>query len=235
MFPLTVVVLYEKFEFPSRERVLCGFQTVKFRWWLRSRRNESQFDLITEEDATRMGWRHRVRSNSPIWRVGFSPTHQMGKLDGLIDATRQMGQLDGSVGPTSQMDELDGSVSVFNKTDITSATGFWLTSYWWHWKYNLKLYLVWKYGLNQTMGRSSSIAKHLTRLCSSAHQKVRPNELDCLFGFVIHFSRVFCPGTFVESVSRKLSYKNAIFRHWFRRDRFWPQQLAPQLVRTMSF
>ncbi|KAF3589388.1 hypothetical protein F2Q69_00028802 [Brassica cretica] len=43
---------------------------------------------------------------------------------------------------------------------------------WWHWKANSKLYLVSKDGLNQTMGRSSSIAKHLTCLCRSAPQKI---------------------------------------------------------------
>ncbi|KAF2617665.1 hypothetical protein F2Q68_00039312 [Brassica cretica] len=63
---------------------------------------------------------------------------------------------------------------------------------------NPNFYLVSKYRLNQTMGRSSSIANHLICQCSSAPQKVRTNELDCLFGSVIHFSRVFCSGTFVE-------------------------------------
>ncbi|KAF3494999.1 hypothetical protein DY000_02052928 [Brassica cretica] len=56
----------------------------------------------------------------------------------------------------------------------------------------------WQNRLNQTMGRSSSIANHLICQCSSAPQKVQTNELDCLFGSVIHFSRVFCSGTFVE-------------------------------------
>ena len=37
-------------------------------------------------------------------------------------------------------------------------------------------------------------------------------ELDCSFGYVIHFSRVFCFGTFFESVLKKLSYRSAIFR-----------------------
>ncbi|KAF2532090.1 hypothetical protein F2Q70_00029380 [Brassica cretica] len=37
-------------------------------------------------------------------------------------------------------------------------------------------------------------------------------ELDCSFGFVIRFSRVFCFRTFVESVLKIFSYKNAIFR-----------------------
>ena len=32
------------------------------------------------------------------------------------------------------------------------------------------------------MVRSSSMAKNLTRLCSSAPQKIRTNELDCVFG-----------------------------------------------------
>ena len=72
-------------------------------------------------------------------------------------------------------------LSVFNKMGITSATGCWLTSDRWHWKSSSKLYLVSNDGLNKTMGRSSSIAKHLTRLCSSAPQKVRTNKLDCLF------------------------------------------------------
>ncbi|KAF3607883.1 hypothetical protein DY000_02047845 [Brassica cretica] len=39
-------------------------------------------------------------------------------------------------------------------------------------KANSKIYIVSKDGLNQTMGRSSSIAKHLTCLCSSAPQKI---------------------------------------------------------------
>ncbi|KAF3571021.1 hypothetical protein F2Q69_00058956 [Brassica cretica] len=56
----------------------------------------------------------------------------------------------------------------------------------------------WQNRLNQTMGRSSAIANHLICQCSSAPQKVRTNELDCLFGSAIHFSRVFCSGTFVE-------------------------------------
>ena len=68
----------------------------------------------------------------------------------------------------------------------------------WHLKANSKLYLVLKYVINQTMGRSLSIAKNLTRLCNYAPQKVRTNELDCFFGSVIHFSRVFFSGTFVE-------------------------------------
>ncbi|WZZ78261.1 hypothetical protein YC2023_098833 [Brassica napus] len=66
------------------------------------------------------------------------------------------------------------------------------------------------------MVRSSYIVKHL---CSSLPQKVRMTELDCLFGSVIHFSRVFCSGTFVESVSRKLSYRNTIFERLFRDNR----------------
>ena len=60
---------------------------------------------------------------------------------------------------------------LFRKTGITSDTGCWLTSHRWRWKFNLKLYLVSKYGLNLTVGRSPSIAKHLMRLCSSAPQK----------------------------------------------------------------
>ena len=61
-------------------------------------------------------------------------------------------------------------------------------------------------------------------------QKVRTNGLDCLFGSVIHFSRVFCSGTFVKSVSRKLSYRNTIFGHLFRDKRFWPQQCLLLIV-----
>ena len=34
----------------------------------------------------------------------------------------------------------------------------------------------------------------------------------------------FALRTFVESVSRKLSYRNATFIRWFRENRFWPQQ-----------
>ena len=45
---------------------------------------------------------------------------------------------------------------------------------------------------------------------SSAPQKVRTNELDCLFGSVIHLSRVFCSGTFGESVSRKILYETQL-------------------------
>ena len=60
---------------------------------------------------------------------------------------------------------------LLRKTGITSATGCCLTSNWWHWKANLKIYLVWKYGINLTLGRSQSIARHPTRLCSSAPQK----------------------------------------------------------------
>ncbi|KAF2566987.1 hypothetical protein F2Q68_00025107 [Brassica cretica] len=37
-----------------------------------------------------------------------------------------------------------------------------------------------------------------------APQKVRTNELDCVSGSVIHFSRVFCSGTFVEVWTKPL-------------------------------
>ena len=60
---------------------------------------------------------------------------------------------------------------LFSKTSITFSTGCWLTSNRWHWKSNSNCYLVSKYGLNLTVGRSPAIAKHLTRLCSSAHKK----------------------------------------------------------------
>ena len=112
----------------------------------------------------------------------------------------------------------------FSKTGITSAIWCWLTSNWRNLKANSKLYLVSKYWINQTMGKNSSIAKHLTRLCSSAPQKVRTNELNCVFGSVIHFSWVFCSGSFVESVLKKISYINAIFGRLFRDNRFLPQQ-----------
>ncbi|KAF3564865.1 hypothetical protein DY000_02017071 [Brassica cretica] len=51
----------------------------------------------------------------------------------------------------------------------------------WHWKANSKLYLVSKDELNQTMGRYSSIAKHLMYLCTPAPQKVRMNKLTACF------------------------------------------------------
>ena len=51
-------------------------------------------------------------------------------------------------------------------------------------------------------------------------------ELECLFGSVIHFSRVFCSGTFVESVSRNLSYKNETFGRRFRDNCFRPHHSA---------
>ncbi|KAF3612244.1 hypothetical protein DY000_02048825 [Brassica cretica] len=60
---------------------------------------------------------------------------------------------------------------LLSKTSITSAIGSRLTSNRWHWKSNSKLYLVSKYGLTLTVGRSPSIARHLTHLCSSAPQK----------------------------------------------------------------
>ena len=84
------------------------------------------------------------------------------KLNGVIGPTRQIGELDSVVGPTLPFGELDGAF--FIKTDITSATRCLLTSDQWHWKANSKLYLVSKYGLNQTMGGSSSTTKHLMRL-----------------------------------------------------------------------
>ena len=55
---------------------------------------------------------------------------------------------------------------LFGKTGITAATGCGLTSNRWHWKANSTLYFVSKDGLNLTVGRSPSIARHLTRLCS---------------------------------------------------------------------
>ena len=80
------------------------------------------------------------------------------------------------------------------------------------------------------MWRSSSIAKHRTRMCSSIPQMVRTNELDYLFGSVIHFSREFFSGNFVESVLRRLSYRNTIFGRLFWNDRFWPQQCLLLIV-----
>ena len=62
---------------------------------------------------------------------------------------------------------------LFNKTGITSAIGCWLTLNWWHWKDNEKLYLVSNYGLNLAVVRSPSIARNLTRLCSSTLKKLQ--------------------------------------------------------------
>ena len=93
------------------------------------------------------------------------------KLNGVIGPTRQIGELDSVVGPTLPFGELDGAF--FIKTDITSATRCLLTSDRWHWKTNSTLYLVSKYEPNRTVGRSPSIARHLTRLCSPALKKLQ--------------------------------------------------------------
>ena len=132
----------------------------------------------------------------------FDLARPSAELDWFSSADGRAGRVVNPARPSIELDVV--LCPPFNKTSIMYATWCWLTSYWWHWKANLKMYLVSKYELNQTTGRSSSIAKHLTRLCSYSPQKVRPNELDCVFGSVIHFSQVFCSGTFVESVSRKL-------------------------------
>ena len=60
---------------------------------------------------------------------------------------------------------------LLSKTCITSDLTVGLTSNWWHWKANSKLYLVSNDELNRTKKRSPSISKHLTFLCSSAPQK----------------------------------------------------------------
>ncbi|KAF3510681.1 hypothetical protein F2Q69_00005943 [Brassica cretica] len=56
------------------------------------------------------------------------------------------------------------------------------------------------------------------RVACSVPQKVRMNELDCVFGSVIHFSRGSCSGAFVESVLRKRSYRNRVSVFVDRRD-----------------
>ncbi|KAF3550906.1 hypothetical protein DY000_02007490 [Brassica cretica] len=64
-----------------------------------------------------------------------------------------------------------------------------------HWKANSKLYLVSKEGLNLTVGRSPSIAKHLTRLCSYAHRKAPESP---------YFSRTW---------NRRFSFRNSAGKH----------------------
>ena len=66
---------------------------------------------------------------------------------------------------------------LFSKTGISSATGFWLTSNRRHWKANSKVYLVSKEFLNLTVGRSPYIAKHLTRMCSSALKRFQNHHI----------------------------------------------------------
>ncbi|KAF2580617.1 hypothetical protein F2Q68_00004555 [Brassica cretica] len=121
---------------------------------------------------------------------------------------------DSFAGRSLRSDRPSGLVSRYVATDSFAGRSL----HRWHWKDNSKIYLVSKDGLNQTMGRSSSIAKHLTRLCSSVPQKVRMNELDCVFGSVIHFSRGSCSGAFFESVLRKRSYRNRVSVFVDRRD-----------------
>ena len=60
---------------------------------------------------------------------------------------------------------------LLSKMGITSDLTVGLTSSQWHWKANSNLYRLAKYKLNRTKGRSPSISKHLTCLCSSAPQK----------------------------------------------------------------
>uniref|UniRef100_A0A0D3D3T2 Uncharacterized protein n=1 Tax=Brassica oleracea var. oleracea TaxID=109376 RepID=A0A0D3D3T2_BRAOL len=62
------------------------------------------------------------------------------------------------VGPTRSFDELEMLINLRPLALESLLKSIYLT----------------KDGLNQTMGRSSSIAKHLTRLCSSAPQKILP-------------------------------------------------------------
>ena len=78
---------------------------------------------------------------------------------------------------------LDSSLSretdwpLFSKPGITSNLTVRLTSNWWKWKANSKLYFVSKDQLNNIVGRSPSISKHLTHLCNSALQFCTPKAL----------------------------------------------------------
>uniref|UniRef100_A0A0D3DLD4 Uncharacterized protein n=1 Tax=Brassica oleracea var. oleracea TaxID=109376 RepID=A0A0D3DLD4_BRAOL len=129
----------------------------------------------------------RVQSISADGRAGrvFDPAREMARL---VAWSNQLGHPHSWTGSAWRMAELVVLVDPVRPSDELDA--------------NSKIYLESKDGVNKTMRRSSSIAKHLTRLCSSAPQKVRTNELDCVFGSVIHFSRVIYSGAFVESVEK---------------------------------
>ncbi|KAF2530738.1 hypothetical protein F2Q70_00029519 [Brassica cretica] len=70
----------------------------------------------------------------------------------------------------------------------------------WHWKAYSNLYILTKDGLNQTMGRSSSIAKHLTRLCSSAPQKTSVLGLEQDLGLITALRGAMTTSSYVSRI-----------------------------------
>ena len=104
-----------------------------------------------------------------VWLMGFNRSWNMfGPRSSITVDLNQCYFIDPQsfISSTAYFREEDWQL--FSKPGIGSATECWLTSNRWHWKSNSKLYLVWKYGINLTMGRCPSIARHLTRMCSSA-------------------------------------------------------------------